>query len=75
MSELDRKEFRELEREVTVTSQNVVRMQEQISGLQRTVEAFVTKSEFAPVKLIVYGLAGGALTAVLSAVLNNVIAK
>jgi hypothetical protein len=73
--QIDRKEFRELEGEVQVTSQNVVRLQEQVASLQRTVEAFVTKAEFTPVKMIAYGLATTVLSSVVMAILAKVIIK
>ncbi len=73
--QVDRREFRELEDEVVVTNQNVIRLQEQVASLQKTVEAFVTRTEFTPVKMIAYGLATTVLSSVVMAIMAKVIIK
>ena len=47
----------------------------QVSNLNKVIEYFVTHSQFYPVKLIAYGLAGGVLISVLTAILSKVILK
>jgi hypothetical protein len=54
-------------------SKSVVRLQVQVENLEKLVEDLVTKAEFAPVKLIAYGLATGAMSAVVMAVISKVI--
>lgn len=56
-------------------SNNVVRLQEQVSTLQTAVKDLVTRVEFTPVKLIAYGLAGTILSSVLMAILSKVLMK
>ncbi len=73
--QIDRQEFRELEEAVQKTDLNVVRLQEQVRSLQQTVEAFVTKAEFTPVKMIAYGLATTVLSSVVMAILAKVIIR
>lgn len=73
--ENNRAEFRELEREVEVCNQNVIRLQEQVKTLQGTVMDLITRAEFAPVKLITYGLATAVMSSVIMAVLAKVIIK
>lgn len=68
-------EFRELEKMVDLTGLNVVRLQEQVANLQKTVADLVTKAEFAPVKLIAYGLATAVMSSVMMAILAKVIIK
>lgn len=72
---VERDEFRELEKVVDATSSNVVRLQEQVAALQKTVAELVTKAEFYPVRLIAYGLATAVMSSVIMAVLAKVIIK
>lgn len=53
----------------------IVRLQEQLSSLQKDVSELVTRAEFAPVKMIVYGLATAVMSSVLMAILAKVIIK
>lgn len=62
-------------KEISELSGDIIRLQEQVSTLQTTVKALVTQIEFAPVKLIAYGLAGTILSSVLLAILAKVIIK
>lgn len=75
MEGVDKSDFRELDRDVSLLGKDVTALQVEVSNLNKTIKELVSKAEFMPVKLIVYGLAGGALTAFLSAVISNVIAK
>ena len=61
--------------EIRELSNDIIRLQEQVSTLQSTVKLLVTQLEFAPVKLIAYGLAGAVLSSVLLAILAKVIMK
>lgn len=61
-------ELRELDK-------NVIRLQEQVKTLQAAVEELVTRAEFAPVKLIAYGLATAVMSSVLMAILAKVLIK
>lgn len=49
-------------------------MREEMARLRADFEEYVTHSEFFPVKLIAYGLAGGVMLTVLGALLTKVIA-
>lgn len=72
---IERDEFRELERVVDTTDRNVVRLQEQVTSMQRQIVELVSKAEFAPVKLIAYGLATAVGSSVIMAILAKVIIK
>lgn len=72
---IERAEFRDLEKKVDGTDTNVIRLQEQVAVLQKTLETLVSKAEFIPVKMIAYGLAGTVLSSALMAVLTKVIIK
>lgn len=61
--------------EIRELSNDIVRLQEQVLGLQNTVKNLVTLVEFAPVKMIAYGLAGTILSSVLVAILAKVLTK
>lgn len=54
-------------------SERLVKLEIRLERVCSDLEKLVTRQEFAPVKLIAYGLAGGILTAVLSAVVFNVL--
>lgn len=75
MSEINRDEFRDLEGAVRTTDTNVVRLQEQVASMQRTISDLVTRAEFAPVKMIAYGLATAVGSSVIMAILAKVIIK
>ena len=73
MTDFNRDDLRELDRDVSNISTSVTRLQVQVQNLERLVEDLVTKAEFAPVKLIAYGLATGAMSAVVMAIISKVI--
>jgi|GEM_PF-2813849 hypothetical protein len=76
MERQDRRERLERDSdEIRELSDNVIRLQEQISTLQGMVKIYVTRAEFTPVKMIVYGLAGTVMTSVLLAILSRVIGR
>ena len=54
---------------------NIVRLQEKVSTLEGLVKERITRDEFTPVKLLAYGLATSVLSAVVVAVLAQVIIK
>ena len=72
---IDRGEFRDLEVKVDALVGSNIRLQEQVGSLERLVIELVTKAEFAPVKLIAYGLATAVLSSVLMAVMARVLIK
>jgi uncharacterized protein YhaN len=72
---IERDEFRELEKVVDATDRNVIRLQEQVTSMQRQIVELVSKAEFAPVKLIAYGLATAVGSSVIMAILAKVIIK
>jgi len=49
--------------------EKLTRLETQVSLISSSLVTFVSQHQFAPVKLIAYGLAGGVLTTVLGAVL------
>ena len=53
----------------------LIKLETQMEATLKTMMEFVTKSQFEPVKLITYGLAGGILITVLGAVLARVLTK
>lgn len=73
--QVDKAEFRELEKKVGTVDLNVVRMQEQMVGLQNVIKELVTKAEFTPVKMIAYGLITMVAGSVVTALLARVIIK
>ena len=72
---IERDEFRELERQVKTSNDVVINLQAQVGHLQKTITELVTKAEFAPVRLIAYGLATAVMSSVMMAVLAKVIIK
>ena len=72
---VERAEFRDLEEAVQTTDKNVIRLQEQVAAMQRTINDLVTRAEFAPVKMIAYGLATAVGSSVIMAILAKVIIK
>ncbi|EDY2030055.1 hypothetical protein GTB64_004497 [Salmonella enterica] len=61
--------------DLTKLTENVIRLQEKVSTLEMTVRDLVTKAEFTPVKLVVYGLAGTVLSSVLMALIATVLIR
>ena len=49
--------------------EKLTRLETQVSLISSSLVTFVSQHQFAPVKLIAYGLAGGVLTTVLGAIL------
>lgn len=72
---VERQEFQILDGKVDDLVTSNVRLQEQVSNLQKAVLELVSKAEFAPVKLIAYGLATAVMSSVIMAVLAKVIIK
>ncbi|WP_441280547.1 hypothetical protein [Tardiphaga sp. 862_B3_N1_1] len=72
---IERDEFRDLEKEVRESKDQTILLGAKVVHLENAVKELVSKAEFFPVKLIAYGLAAGALSAVVTAVVSNVIAK
>lgn len=72
---IEREEFRDLEKVVETTDRNVIRLQEQVASMQRKIDDLVSRAEFAPVKLIAYGLATAVGSSVIMAILAKVIIK
>ena len=61
--------------EVGEIKTDVAVLKSEVKGLAGSIERHVTKPEFAPVKLIAYGLATSVLAAVLAAVLSLVLRR
>jgi uncharacterized protein YhaN len=72
---IEREEFRELEKAVDAVDRNTIRLQEQVSSMQKKIDDLVSRAEFAPVKLIAYGLATAVGSSVIMAILAKVIIK
>lgn len=53
--------------------ERLTRIETKMENVLEKLEDLVSRAEFAPVKLITYGLAGGVLTAFLSAIIFKVI--
>jgi hypothetical protein len=56
-------------------SERLARIETKIEGVVNKLDELVSRAEFLPVKLITYGLAGGILTAFLSALVFQVMTK
>ena len=54
-------------------SERLARIETKMEGILDKLDELVSRAEFLPVKLITYGLAGGILTAFLSALIFRVI--
>jgi hypothetical protein len=50
-------------------------MKRELDTVNSTLKTLVTRIEFTPIKIIVYGLVGSIMTGVLGAILANVIRK
>jgi hypothetical protein len=53
----------------------LARIDERLKHLEKMIDDFVTQMEFAPVKMIAFGLAGIALAAVVAALVAQVVVK
>ncbi|EFO7976598.1 hypothetical protein HO291_003454 [Salmonella enterica] len=63
------------ENELNKLNESVIRLQEKVSNLEVIIRDLVTKAEFTPVKLVVYGLAGTVLSSVLMALIATVVIR
>lgn len=68
-------ELRELDREVSKIGHDVTALKRDMEHANENIAKLVSKAEFFPVKLIAYALAGGAMSAVMTAVFNLVVSK
>lgn len=75
MEGVSKEDFRELDREVGTIGNDVTGLKVEVRNMSENIEKLVSKAEFFPVKVIVYGLAAGSMGAVLTAVISGVIAK
>lgn len=73
--DIDRAELRKLEKDLSDCNTNMVRLQEQMKAMQGDIEEFITRAEFAPVKMIAYGMATAVMSSVLMAILTKVIVQ
>lgn len=64
----------QLERTIE-TEKDMVRLDGAIKSIKERIEQLVSKDEFSPIRALVYGMVGMALTGVLSAVLAKIITK
>ena len=53
----------------------LIKLETQMEATLKVLTEYVTKAQFEPVRLIAYGLAGGVLLTVLTALLSRVIIK
>ena len=58
--------------ELTDAAERMVRIETKMENVLEKLDEVVSRAEFLPVKMIAYGLAGGILTAFLSAVIFKV---
>lgn len=75
MEGVSKQDFRELDREVGKIGNDVAALKTDVTHINQSLTKLVSKAEFFPVKLIVYGLAAGSMSAVMTAVVNMVMAK
>lgn len=73
MDGINKDDFRELDRDVGRIGNDVTALKVEVRNLNASITELVSKAEFFPVKVLVYGLAAGAMGALLTAVLNSVI--
>lgn len=71
--DVSREEFRDLDRDVGKIATDVATLIANVRNMDARVEQLVHKAEFFPVKLIAYGLAAGALGAVITAIVQSVL--
>jgi hypothetical protein len=72
---MQEKKIDEIEKAVQETALEVHGIKIKLERLEKLVESFVTRPEFDPIKMLVYGMAGSILMTVLGAILARVIAK
>lgn len=65
----------DLSKTVQATSVDVQVIKVKLEALEKLVATFVTRPEFDPVKMIVYGMAGSVLLTVLGAIVARVFVK
>lgn len=53
--------------------QMLARIDERLKHIERLIDEFVTRIEFAPIKALVFGLAGLMLSAVVAALVSTVV--
>ena len=70
-----RQDFRELDREVSQIGKDVTALNTKVQHINDNLTKLVSKAEFQPVKIIVYGIAAGSMGAVLTSVVNTVVGK
>lgn len=75
MEGVSKEEFRDMDKEVGNIGNDVAGLKVEVKNMSKNIEMLVSKAEFFPVKVIVYGLAAGSMGAVLTAVISGVIAK
>lgn len=73
--EVSKDDFRDLDREVGQIGNDVVGLKVEVKNMADNIEKLVSKAEFFPVKVIVYGLAAGSMGAVLTAIISRVLTK
>ena len=71
----DRQDLREISGKVSHLEAQVESLKTTAAGLKEGIDKLVSKAEFAPVKLIVYGLCASVLTGVIGALLSRVLIK
>lgn len=75
MTEDDHEYKRKNDIAVTRLEERVGQGFDKLEGLERKINLLITREEFAPVKLIAYGLAVSIFTSVMAALLSKVILK
>lgn len=73
MNDVTKEDMRDLYRCVSRIDNAVARLEEQVKNMEKAIDDLVTRAEFTPVKLIAYGLAAGAMSAVVMAIISKVI--
>ena len=66
---------RRIEDMVRETEMDLVRLQAQMASIQKAIEELVTKAEFAPVKMVVYGLMTAVGASIVGALMGKVVIK
>lgn len=73
MTGVSREDFRHLDDQVGNISNDVSSVKTEVKNLKEVINQLVHKHEFFPVKMIAYGLAVGAGTAVVTAIISKVV--
>lgn len=73
--EVGRSEIQDLRREVTKLSNAVSSLETKMEHAKELIQGLVTKAEFRPVQMISYGLAAGAMGAVLTSLIQMVVGR